>query len=171
MNAHATKRLRVARWLVTATLFVFCLDIGGGLYEHLVVDTVWIDNPTVIQSGRGGVDRKLFWIPIHGALTLLLVGALWASWSDRPVRNRVLVATGLYLVMRAWTFAYFVPLVAEFEALQGDTLSPEMRSMARQWVTLSLLRMPLVAGSAVALWLAGRRLDAHGRDRPDARPG
>jgi hypothetical protein len=136
------------------------MELGGSLYEHLVVDTAWIDNPSLIQSERGGIDRKQFWMPMHGVLTLLLLAATWASWSDRSARNKLLVAAGLYLAMRAWTFAYFIPMVIELESLQDTALSPEMRSAARQWVMLSLLRAPLVIGAAVAAWLAARRLDA-----------
>ena len=160
MNTKSLQRLRLARWFVSATLLVLCMELGGSLYEHLVIDTAWIDNPTLIQSERGGIDRKQFWMPIHGVLTLLLLAATWASWSDRSARNKLLVAAGLYLAMRAWTFAYFIPMVIEFESLQDTALSPEMRSAARQWMMLSLLRAPLVIGAAVAAWLAARRLDA-----------
>lgn len=37
--------------------------LGGGIYETLLVDRVWPGNPAIIQPGRGGIDRKLFWMP------------------------------------------------------------------------------------------------------------
>jgi len=59
--------------------------------------------------------------------------------------------------MRAWTFAYFVPLALQFET--AGQLSPAMIEEARRWVSLSLLRLPFVVGAAVALWMGARRLD------------
>jgi hypothetical protein len=153
-----TARLRLARWLVLAAVFVLVLEMGGSLYEHLVVDTAWVDNPRLVQSARGGIDRKLFWIPIHGALTLALMGAIIATWSERAARIRVWIGAGLYAAMRIWTFAYFVPFVAEVEALDVDVLSPSMVEASRTWIRLSMLRFPLVLGAAVACWLAYRRL-------------
>jgi hypothetical protein len=164
-------RTRLAVWLTYLSLLGFALQLGGSLYEHLVVDTAWLENPALIQPARGGLDRKLFWIPVHTASTVLLLGALWAGWSDRKARRYVLWALGLYLVVRLWTLAYFVPLALGFEAPRD--LSADMLEQARQWVTLSLLRLPFVLGSGVALWLAGRRCDrsvAESRFHPSEQP-
>ena len=78
-----TNRLRLARGALLATVLVLVLDLGGGLYEHLVIDTAWVGNPRLVQAAADGIDRKLFWIPIHGALTLAFMVAIGASWSDR----------------------------------------------------------------------------------------
>ncbi|MFO7179599.1 MAG: hypothetical protein DIU78_012955 [Pseudomonadota bacterium] len=154
------RRLALAKALTYAALFAFGLDLGGSFYEHLVIDTAWVDNPALIQPAQGGISRGAFWIPMHVLLTLLLAGALWATFRDRTARNRVLWAVGLYVAMRIWTLAYFVPLALQFESLGEPTLSPQMRSVAEQWVSWSLLRLPFVAGSAIALWLAARRLES-----------
>ncbi|HLV64915.1 MAG TPA: hypothetical protein VKY73_03855 [Polyangiaceae bacterium] len=154
------QRLQLARGLTYAALFAFGLDLGGSLYEHLVIDTAWVDNPALIQPAQGGISRGAFWIPMHIALTVLLAAALWATFKERAVRKRVLWAIGLYAAMRIWTFAYFVPLALQFESLQEPVLSPQMRSVAEQWVRWSWLRLPFVAGAAIALWLAARRLDS-----------
>ena len=154
-SASGNVRARLASLAIHAGIFAFALDLGGSLYEHLVVDPAWLDNPALIQPGRGGLDRKAFWIPVHAGITLILLVALWAAWTQRSVRRWVLWAIGLYVVMRAWTFAYFVPLALTFESPRD--LSPDMLEQARQWVFLSLLRLPLVIGATVALWLAARR--------------
>ena len=150
-------RYRVALWSIAVGLFAFACDLGGSFYEHLVIDPAWPDNPSLIQPEHGGVDRKRFWIPLHGLITLALLVAVASSWTDRPARKRVLAGAGFYVVLRVWTFAYFVPLGLRFESA-GRVLSPDLASLAEEWVSLSLLRLPLVAGAAVALLLALRRL-------------
>src|SRR5262245_48955577 len=100
-------RGRLAAGAVTAALFLTALAIGGSLYEHLVVDLVWPTNGAVIQPDHGGVNRKLFWMPLHAALTLALPLALWASWRNRSARRWLLVAAGSYVAMRVWTMVYF----------------------------------------------------------------
>ncbi len=70
-------RDRLAPWLVNVALLLMALELGGSLYERLVVDPAWPTNPAIVQPDSGGVNRKVFWIPLHGALTLLLPIALW----------------------------------------------------------------------------------------------
>lgn len=155
-TAPAAWRDRMARWAVHAALILMVLELGGSLYEHLVVDPAWLSNITVIQPDHGGVNRKVFWMPLHGALTLVLPVALWASWRSWAARRWVLVAFGLYAAMRIWTFLYFVPWAMRFESAEG--LSQALASDARTWVLLSLLRAPLVIAAAAALWAAARRM-------------
>lgn len=149
-------RERLARWAVTAALLLMVLELGGSLYEHLVVDPAWVSNIKVIQPDHGGLDRKVFWMPIHGALTLVLSVALWACWRRWAARRWVLVAFGLYAAMRIWTFLYFVPWALRFESAEG--LSHALASDARTWVLLSTLRAPLVIAAAAALWAAAQRM-------------
>lgn len=139
-------RTQVARWALALAFYGLLLQVGGSLYEHLVVDTAWPTRPELIQPGRGGLDRKLFWIPTHGLVTLALPVALWACWRARPVRTWVLVSLSLYLVIRFWTFAYFIPVALRFEV---DAQVSEAE--ARAWVWWSVARAPLLLGSTWAL--------------------
>jgi ubiquinone/menaquinone biosynthesis C-methylase UbiE len=147
-------RARLAPSLVTASLFLMVLVVGGSLYEHLAVDPVWPANGSVIQPDHGGVNRKLFWIPLHVALTLALPLALWGAWRIRGARRWLLVATGSYVAMRLWTMLYFVPRALQFEA-EGVADA----GAAQTWVLLSTLRLPLVLASLAALRMAARRLE------------
>src|SRR5690606_3254709 len=128
----------IATWATRLALVVFIVQIGGSLYEHLVIDRVWPENPALIQPARGGVDRKVFWIPVHGAVTLALPVALWAAWRFPAARAWLLAAIGSYVALRVWTFAYFIPGVARFES--AEVVSAEA---ARAWVRWSILRAPL----------------------------
>jgi ubiquinone/menaquinone biosynthesis C-methylase UbiE len=142
---------------VAAALFLTALAVGGSLYEHLVVDPVWPGNVAVIQPDHGGVNRKLFWVPLHAALTLALPLALWASWRNAAARRWLLFAAGSYVGLRVWTMTYFVPRALRFEA-EGVADA----SAARAWVRLSALRLPLVLASLAALGMAARRLHEEG---------
>jgi hypothetical protein len=150
-------RERLAPWLVNMALLLMALEQGGSLYERLVVDPAWTTNLAIIQPDSGGMNRKAFWIPLHGALTLMLPIALWACWRSRAARRWLLAALGVYLAMRAWTFAYFIPLASQFEV--AEEFSDAIAKDAQTWVLLSSLRTPMILAVAAALWAAARRLD------------
>src|SRR5262245_50855359 len=99
-------RARLAAGAVAAALLLMALGTGGSLYEHLVVDPAWPGNVAVIQPEHGGVNRELFWVPLHAALTLALPLALWAAWRNVPARRWLLAAAGSYVAMRVWTLVY-----------------------------------------------------------------
>lgn len=146
------RRERIAGIAVDASFLFVALAIGGSLFEHLVLDTAWPDNVRLIQPGDGGVDRKVFWIPVHVAITVAMLVAAIASWRDRPVRNRVLIGIALYAAMRIWTGVYFIPEALSFETLPAMT--PEAQEAARTWVRWSPVRSLLLLGSGIALWSA-----------------
>lgn len=156
--SHISRRTRLGEWMVNGALLATVLMLGGGLYEHLVVDPAWPSNPTLVQAAHGGVSRVSFWIPIHGATTLLLLLSLWACWRERRVRGLLLAATGMYLAIRVWTFLYFIPRVIQFES--AEALTGELASQARTWVFLSAFREPMVLFMIAALWIASRHMHA-----------
>lgn len=51
-------------------LVLGAIGLGGGIYETLTVDKAWPENLAIIQPLRGGLDRKLCWIPVHTAYEL-----------------------------------------------------------------------------------------------------
>lgn len=141
--------MSVGEWAVRTTLVACLFELGGSLYEYVVVDTVWPTNPALIQPERGGMNRKYFWAPLHGVLNLALLLALWARWSQPDVRAWLLAALGLYLVLRVWTFAWFIPRALAFEQGRVEDLEK-----ARAWVRWSLLRAPLLAAATFCVWRA-----------------
>jgi ubiquinone/menaquinone biosynthesis C-methylase UbiE len=145
-------RDRLAPWAVNGSLLLMALSLGGGLYESVVVDPAWPANVSIIQPAQGGVDRKVFWGPIHVALTVALPVALWACWRRPSVRGWLLVGTGVYVGIRVWSFLYFIPLALKFEVAQGMA-DPLMRE-APTWLRLSPVRCGLALASVAALWLA-----------------
>ena len=159
-------RTGLARAALLATIAVVALSLGGSLYESLVVNTAWLDHPALIQPERGGIDRKVFWIPIHTILTVGLVGAAWACWPRRSARRWVLAAAALYLGVRLWTALYFIPLALEVEA--GAVVTPSLLERSRTWVLLSALRAPLMIGVLLALWRAREALAAQALERGGA---
>jgi hypothetical protein len=125
---------------------------GGGIYETLLVDRVWPDNPAVIQPERGGLDRKLFWMPAHTLYELALFISLWMLWSAGDARWWIAAALVVHFAARAWSMAYFIPRALRFEKL-GD-LTQEQRLEARRWTRLSRYRPALEAVSIIALCAA-----------------
>jgi hypothetical protein len=126
--------------------------LGGGVYETLLVDRVWPDNPAVIQPSRGGLDRKLFWMPAHTLYELALFLTLWMVWSVTAARWWTVAALVVHFAARAWSMIYFIPRAMRFEKL--GNLTEEQRDDARRWISLSRCRPALEAASIIALCMA-----------------
>jgi hypothetical protein len=134
---------------VPLAAFVLCaivlgaIALGGGIYETVLVDRVWPGNPAIIQPSRGGINRGLFWAPIHIVYEVALLVSAWAVWGDAFARCCIIVALIAHFASRAWSFAYFIPKALWFEKA-GD-LTEEQSRLARRWIQLSRCRPVLEA--------------------------
>jgi hypothetical protein len=135
-----------------SALILGAIALGGGIYETLLIDRAWPNNPAIIQPSRGGINRGLFWAPVHTLYELALIVATLLVWSDRGVRWWIVAALITHLAARAWSFVYFIPNALRFEKL-GD-LTEEQRHVARLWTRLSRCRPVLQALSIAGLCVA-----------------
>lgn len=140
-------RSRLAPWLVWGAALLLAFEVGGGVYEHLVLDRAWPANLALIQPEHGGAHRAPFWMIVHTLLTITLVAALWASWRDATLRRRLAWTLGIHLALRVWTFAYFIPAALRFEAAHALALDE-----ARTWVMLSPIRTAATFVALAILW-------------------
>jgi hypothetical protein len=139
-------------FVVAVPLFALVLGaigIGGGIYETLIVDRVWPDNLAIIQPRRGGINRGVFWVPVHTLYELALLVSAWMVWSDTYTRWWIVVALLVHFMARAWSFTYFIPNALRFEKL--DNLTEDQTRLARRWTRLSRYRPVLEALSIAAL--------------------
>lgn len=159
------KREDFAWLMLLLAILMAGADLGGSFYEHALVFPAWSADPprtlALIQPEHGGISLIRFWIPMHSALTLTLIVALVLNWKNRRVRNLLFGAIGAYAVMRAWTFAYFVPEITAFVQMspKGPS-SPELAERAARWGMLSHGRTVLVAimtGLLIIAAMPGRR--------------
>jgi hypothetical protein len=135
-----------------AALAAFSLagvSLGGGLYECVLVDRSWPKNIALIQPDQDGLNRKLFWIPVHIAFEVALAVALWSAWTHGDARNLLFVAAASHLLMRTWSGIYFIPRALEFEG--ASHLTPNVEARAKVWVRLSVWRLPLDLVSLFAM--------------------
>jgi hypothetical protein len=148
--------------LATATVALSALlaamELGGSFYEALVVYPAWSTSPPAslaLLQGSNGVDSAPFWIAIHVALEIALVTALALNWRARRRRTLVLAGLGIHILMRAWTFAYFVPEITQFMATppQGP-YSSELAARVSWWGHLGWARRALIAATSVLALLA-----------------
>lgn len=140
-------RNRLAAGLVWCCTLLLAIEVGGGIFEHLVLDRAWPSNLALIQPERGGAHRAPFWMVVHGGLTVSLLATLWATWPHRELRKRVAWVLGLHVAMRIGSFAYFIPAALRFE--QATAVSPDE---VRTWVILSPLRTALTLVAFVLLF-------------------
>jgi hypothetical protein len=137
--------------LLSAVVLLACASLGGGVYEHLVLDPVWPSRPAIIQAPYGGVSRRRFWIPVHSVFEVTLIVAVVVTWGHADVRTATLVALGSHLVMRVWSLLDFVPKAVAFEKTDPAVIE---RAAAVRWTRRSLLRLPLDVVTCVATFVA-----------------
>jgi hypothetical protein len=148
---------------VLPALILGSIGLGGGIYETLLVDRVWPGAPSIIQPGRGGINRGQFWAPVHTLYELALLLSAWMVWRDAIAREWIIVALVAHVFTRAVSFAYFIPRALRFEKA-GD-LTEEQRLAARRWTRLSPYRLITEAIAIVALCMVIVHIGA------GARPG
>ena len=170
------------RKLAAVTLFLAALlgamQLGGSLYEALVVYPAWSASPPAslaLLQGPNPVDSAPFWILIHVSFELALLAALALNWRAKRRRALLLGGLGVHLLMRAWTFLYFVPEVLRFmDTPPAGPFSPELAAAVGLWGALGWIRRALITTTAVLVLLALTRpagddesgaARASGRDR------
>jgi len=121
--------------------------IGGGLYEHIVLIPLWSASPpssfSVIQPDTG-VPQQRFWIPVHTAITTLLLAALFAIWKERKARRFILIGLACYAVMRVWSAVFFIPEMLAFQRVPLDSVpTPELMARVASWTFWTWFREPL----------------------------
>jgi len=84
-------------------LVLGAIGIGGGIYETLLVDRIWPANPAMIQPNRGGINRALFWGPVHTLYELVLLVAAWMVWNIVDARWWIIAALAVHFAARAWS--------------------------------------------------------------------
>jgi len=133
--------------LLSAVVLLACASLGGGIYESVVLDPVWPGRPAIIQPQHGGVSRRRFWIPVHGAVEVALVAAVIVTWGHPDVRTPVLIAFASHAVVRIWSLVDLVPKVVAFQKADPAVIQ---RDAAVRWTRRSLLRLPLDVVTCVA---------------------
>ena len=170
--------------LGTVTVFLAALlaavALGGSFYEALVVYPVWSSSPPAslaVLQGPNAVDSTRFWILVHVSFEIAVVAALALNWRAPRRRTLILAGLGVHIVMRAWTFLYFVPEITEFTATPPDgPFSAELAARVSLWGTLGWARRALIAATSVLVLLAliapageGEPADSLGRRRDQER--
>ncbi|MEK6774096.1 MAG: hypothetical protein AABY64_09150 [Bdellovibrionota bacterium] len=139
--------------MVLANIFlllaVLCmaLSIGGGVYEGLVINPQWSASPpqsfALIQEGTG-IPLQKFWIPAHIVISIFILAALYFNWHISHRRTLIIAAIVSYGIMRAWSFAYFIPEMLSFQKVPLDSgLTDELMIRVERWKNLSWWRSPL----------------------------
>jgi hypothetical protein len=148
----------LAKWCLVLLCLSSATAIGGGLYEALVVNPQWSASPPasfVLIQPDTGVPLQHFWMPVHAALTLLSLAALVLAWRQRQVRRWLLVGLASYWLMRAWSFAYFIPEMLAFQQVPLDSApTPELLERVASWTRWTVFRQPLDVLSFVSFLLA-----------------
>jgi hypothetical protein len=127
--------------------FSVALAVGGGIYESIVINPQWSARPpgsfAIIQKGTG-VPLQKFWIPVHILITIGLIASLITNWNYAERRSLIIIALISYVVMRVWSFAYFIPEMLKFQNVPLDQPpTAALLDRVRRWTRLTWFRQPL----------------------------
>lgn len=127
--------------------FLIATMIGGGFYEHIVLTPLWKVSPpssfAVIQP-KTGVPLQRFWIPVHIAITVFLLAAVFLTWGNGTVRLLLLVTLISYVMMRVWSALYFIPEMLAFQKISLDSTPTEaILARVNRWTFWTRFREPL----------------------------
>ena len=136
----------------------FAGSFGGGLYEHIVLTPIWSKSPpssfSIIQPGTG-VPLQRFWIPVHAAITLFILLALFLTWNDITVRRLLLIGLASYIIVRVWSGLFFIREMLAFQKIPLDAApSAELSTRVARWTYWTWFREPLDIISFVCSLLA-----------------
>jgi hypothetical protein len=137
-----SKELSVASFIQHGSLLVVAMlssaNLGGGMYECLVIDPFWPIRPDLIQPVQGGISRGRFWLPFHISFEIVLIFCLVQEWSSANVRVWLLFALATHAAARIWSAFDFIPKALAFEkATVVDQAS------AKRWTQRSRFRLPI----------------------------
>jgi hypothetical protein len=137
----------VANLALLFACFSVALAVGGGFYESTVVMPLWSAQPpasfAVIQKGSG-IPLQRFWIPVHTLITIALIASLIANWSYADRIRSIIIGLVSYVVMRVWSFAYFIPEMLRFQNISLDApRTAALLDRVRKWTRLTWFREPL----------------------------
>lgn len=145
---------------VGIALFFSQISLGGGIYEHWLIDPVWPYRPALVLPSYGGIHRVRFWLPAHIAFELALLSALILNWKTAGmVRECLLVALASHATMRIWSAFDFIPKALQFEKMTPESI--DLKS-AQRWAKRSLGRLPLSLLTNLAMLAAFYMACRHG---------
>jgi hypothetical protein len=77
-------------------------------------------------------------------ITIGLLASLITNWNFADRRTLIIIALISYVVMRAWSFAYFIPAMLKFQQIPLDQPpSAALLDRVRNWTRLTWFREPL----------------------------
>ena len=148
----------LALWSLILLCFSMATALGGVLCEHIVPSPRWSASPassfSVLHKG-GRVPLRRFWFPVHAAIAVSILLALFLTWSDIRVRSVLLTGFASYTIMRLWSGLFFVrELLAFQENVSSPASSAKHAATVAQSTYLTWFRGPLNVVSFLCVLLA-----------------
>jgi hypothetical protein len=160
-----TKQFSIAQIFLWLFVIALGIELGGGLYETLVVMPLWaaappdsvtayyqhnVANPQFTLNAGGR-----FWMFATPLVGLAAIAALLSGLKTRPEHRKWRVAgTVLALIVVISTFAWFVPnIIKLFSEAVTRMSADEITSLTNWWVRLNWVRAVVYAAG----WLAALR--------------
>ena len=147
-----SKQFSIAQIFLWLYVVVLGIQIGGGLYEQLVLMPLWSLAPpdSVVAYYQHNVANPQFapdqggrfWIYFFPLGALLAIATLISGLKTRPEHRKWrMVSTILALIITVFTFAWFIPNIITLTGQGVTKLSGEqVTNLTNWWVRLNWVR-------------------------------
>lgn len=154
-------------WFVHWTLFIFTvligIEAGAGAFVTIVVFPLWAASPEAAIGWKPEIPYYLeegdFFMYSSSLATLGAIVTLIAGWrTSPPLRFWTMLATISFLVVAAWSIAYFIPVQDVSFKGEAGTKMPyaELQEKLKTFVALNYIRQ------VISLFSFGAALHALG---------
>jgi hypothetical protein len=127
--------------------------VGGSIYDAVVLAPNLRGGPSGLEHGRLFMARVA--APATQVLTLLAVGVNWSSPQCRwPLAGAFLAL----VVSDVITYTYHYPRNRLFFTAPLTVAPERLDIAARQWARMNLVRVALVLGAWLGVWIAAIRI-------------
>jgi hypothetical protein len=148
--------MKLQNILYVLTCLVFSIVIGAAVYEHVAVwPNAFAAPPKSLHMFQGEypLHTAPFWMSVHPVGLIFFFTTIAVNWKTARRKNVLIPLMG-YLVVLISTAIFFVPTLLHLTGLKYSvTIDPEMQSLAKLWVNLSLLRLAFLIGLSIILFL------------------
>lgn len=136
------------KWLLLAFALALGIDMGGGIFETVVIVPVWSASAEIARNWNANpqtaVEGGKFFIVATNLTALLALLTLIFGWkSPPPLRFWLRLGAGGFLVLFIFTMAYFVPEQLSIKGARAtqNLSDAEILWRAGRWVMLNYLRV------------------------------
>lgn len=150
------ERLSIYNIALIVLIISYFVIVGAEVFGHIVVSGTAFEEPPRSLSmfeGEYGYDSRSFWYSFPLVTAILFVITIAVHWKTNR-RNLLLIVFSGFIVIGIVSTNFIYPQFLDVVATgYSDTFNPELKSQAKQFTILALIRLTATIGFGILLLL------------------